>query len=208
MERLAIIGAGDLGKQIAHHAKDACLVPVGFFDDTLAQGDQVSGVPVLGGTDTIKLNFKEGSFDVLMVGIGYKHMDFRASLCDRLGEIPFATMVHSSVHLDPTVQVGKGTIILPGCVIDAGVKVGQNVLINVGTVIAHDSHIGDHTFISPAVKIAGFTTVGSKCNIGIGSILIDNIKIADDIQTGGGTVVIKDLQEPGLYVASPARYVK
>jgi serine acetyltransferase len=38
--------------------------------------------------------------------------------------------------------------------------------------------------------------------------VIDNIAIAGGVKTGGGTVVIKNLTNKGLYVGNPARYIK
>ena len=98
--------------------------------------------------------------------------------------------------------------ILPGSVLDQNVVIENNVLINVACTISHDSIIKANTFLSPRVVVAGFVTIGERCNIGINSTIIDNISIADDVQTGGGTVVINDLKEQGLYVGNPSRFIR
>lgn len=84
----------------------------------------------------------------------------------------------------------------------------ENVFLNVGVVVAHDSTIGAHSFLSPAVSVAGLVSIGERNFLGINTTVIDNITTVDACQTGGGTVVIKDLDKAGLYVGNPARFVR
>jgi UDP-3-O-[3-hydroxymyristoyl] glucosamine N-acyltransferase len=107
-----------------------------------------------------------------------------------------STQKELSTTFDAKMQ--NGTVLLPGCVLDK----------NIGVTIAHDSRVKSHSFISPCVSIAGFTEVGECCNIGINSTTIDNLVIYNDIQIGGGTVVIKNLLEAGIYVGCPARFLR
>ena len=137
------------------------------------------------------------------------YLGFRESLFNKLSnQYTFATIVHSSCYVDSSVKIGRGTCLLPGSVVDHNSIIGENVLINVGCTIAHDSIIKSHSFLSPSVAIAGFVEVGERCNIGVNSTIIDNIKITDDVQTGGGTVVISDIKNKGLYVGNPSRFIR
>lgn len=203
--KIAIIGSGDLGLQIAHHVtSDSQYEVVGYFDDY-----KEKSAVILGGINDILDLFHQKVFDGLMVGIGYKHFDFRASIFEKFSEkIPFFNFIHSSCFVDKTVTLGEGVIVFPGCVIDQHVVLQNNVFVNVGCTIAHDTQIGAHTFLSPSVALAGFIKVGEKCNIGIQTTVIDHISIVDDVQTGGGTVVINDIKEKGLYVGNPQRFIR
>jgi len=210
MKKLAIIGSGDLGQQIAYHATaDKHYDVVGFFDDFHAKGVLRHGYPVLGEIADIEELFRNKTFDVLMIGIGYKHLSFRISLYAELkGRIPFGTIVHSSSYVDSSAQVGPGSIVYPGCTLDMNVTIGDNVLLNVGCVIAHDTAIGESSFLSPGVKVAGFVKIDSGVILGIGTTVIDNIEVAAGVRTAAGAVVIDDLRNPGLYVGIPAKYKK
>jgi len=210
MERLCIIGAGDLGQQIAHHARDTNKFEVvGFFDDTLAVGSKVKDKIVLGSINEVENFYERKQFDSLVIAIGYKHMHIRAVLFNKFrGTVPFAILIHPSCVIDTTVTVGEGTVLYPGCIIDKDVQLGCNVLINVASVIAHDTKIGDHSFLSPRVAIAGFVNIGKSNIIGINSTIIDNVRLTDNVQIGGGAVVIKDIDKPGLYVGNPVRFVR
>jgi sugar O-acyltransferase (sialic acid O-acetyltransferase NeuD family) len=210
MKRLAIIGSGDLGQLIAYHASnDNHYTIAGFFDDYQVKDNLICGYPILGNTEDVKLLYETGHFDFLIVAIGYKHFNYRKSIFESYADIiPFGKVIHSSSYIDSSCIIGKGVCILPGCVLDRNVIIEDNVLLNTGSCIAHDSMVKSHSFLSPGVCVAGFTQIGSCCNIGINSTIIDNIEIADNVQTGGGTVVISSIKNCGLYVGNPAKFLK
>lgn len=207
MKRLAIIGSSDLGQLIAYHAfTDKHYNVVGFYDDYKTKNDVVDGIKVLGKISDLLSDHADNKFDCIMVAIGYKHMAARQSVFEQFkGKMPFGSIIHSSAFVDTSATVKEGCFILPGCILDRNVYLHENVLLNTGCVIAHDSSVEKHSFLSPAVKMAGFSKVGSACNIGINTTIIDNISICDNVQTGGGAVIINSITEPGLYIGIPAK---
>ncbi|MCL1636226.1 PglD-related sugar-binding protein [Elizabethkingia bruuniana] len=210
MKKIAIIGSGHLGQQITHHIhSDTSNIVVGYFDEYQTKGTIIKDIPIIGGNNDIITCYKNGEFDEILIAIGYKHMNVRKLFYDKLkNDVPFHTFIHSTTFVDPSANIGYGTIIYPGCIIDQDVIIEENVLINISNTISHDSRIGKHCFLSPSIAIAGFVSIGEQCNIGINTTIIDNIIISDNIQTGGGTVVIKNLNNQGLYVGNPARFIK
>jgi sugar O-acyltransferase (sialic acid O-acetyltransferase NeuD family) len=210
MKRLAIIGAGDLGRQVAHHALGfGGLEVAGFFDDTIQAGTHINHLPVFGGIPDIISFFEEGLFDMLFVGIGYRYFKVREEIYVRFSSsIPFANLIHPSVTIDPSARVGNGVLIHPGCTVGMNATIGDNVLIFNGSHIAHDSAVGAHSVLAPGVTIAGNCTVGKAVFLGVGTILSDGLKVDDEVYTGAGAVVVADLTEPGLYVGCPARLLR
>jgi len=209
-KNLAIIGAGELGKQIAHIAISNNLYNnIIYFDDYYDE-EIFNGYKVVGSIKILLASFKKGLFDEVIIGIGYHHMAFRESLFQKIKDykIPFGKVIHSSVIIDSTAKIGDGVIIYPGVIIDSNVKLKDNVLLNVGVSISHDTIINSHCFISPRVALAGFIVIGQKCILGVNSTIIDGVTISDSIQIGGGTVVIKNLIKQGLYVGNPARFIR
>jgi UDP-3-O-[3-hydroxymyristoyl] glucosamine N-acyltransferase len=89
-----------------------------------------------------------------------------------------------------------------------GALIGENCLIYNGCIIAHDTQIASHTILSPGVKIAGFSKIESLVNLGIGTIISDNVTVAMGTKTGAGAVVVKNIDESGLYVGIPAKKIK
>ncbi len=210
MIKLAIIGSGDLGQLIAHHARlTQQLEIVGFFDDYAPAGEMKSGIPVIGSTQMVDSLFQSGKFEQLLIAIGYKHFEARALFFEKFfGQIPFAKLIHLSAIVDPTCEIGEGSVILSGCVLDLNVRIGKNVLLNTGAMIAHDSQIGDHSFLAPRCNIAGFVNIGAKNFIGIGATVIDNISTVALSFVGGGALVNKNIEESGLFVGVPAKKIK
>jgi sugar O-acyltransferase (sialic acid O-acetyltransferase NeuD family) len=207
--RIAIIGSGDLGQLIAHHAEYSCNFEIiGFFDDFKSKRNLVVNKYVLLGNTTsdVFCSFENGEFDKVIIGIGYKHMSIREEkYVNFAGKIPFANVIHPSCVIDKSCKIGEGNFILPSCTLDKGVRIGNNVLLNTGVTIAHDSFIDDHTFLAPGVTLAGFINIGKRCFLGIGTIVINNINITCDVQTGGGALVVRNLIEKGLYLGTPAK---
>lgn len=206
MKKLAIIGSGDLAAQIAHHALATGNYTIaGFFDD-FEDGKKKNGYPLLGKSMDIKNLFQQSIFDVLMIGIGYKHMKQRAALFEKLSaEIPFATIIHPSAIIDNARKIGNGVMVYPGVVVDTNCIIENNVLLYTGCIVSHDVAIGAHTMLSPGVTTSGFVKIGKRVNLGTATTISDNITIADDVQTGAGSVVVEDLTMPGLYYGVPAK---
>lgn len=210
MKRLAIIGSGELGQQIAYHAQaDNQYKVIGYFDDFRNVGERINDLPILGKTNDIMHVFQRKLFDELLIGIGYKHLIFKKEIYQKLkNQIPFGKLIHSSSIVDSSSIIKEGAVIYPGCIIDQQVEIGENTLINIGCCIAHNTTIGANSFLSPRVAIAGFVQIGESCILGINSTIIDNIQIADGTQIGGGAVVIKNIKQKGLYVGNPVRFIR
>ncbi|UTN04613.1 acetyltransferase [Flavobacterium bizetiae] len=209
MKTLAIIGAGDLGQQIAHFAlSDQQYKKVVFFDDFSIK-KSVNSIPVIGKTTDIEKAFVLKQFDELLIGIGYKHLGVKKYLFERLeSKIPFGKLVHSTAWVDSTAIIESGSVIYPGCVIDARVIIKKNCILNLSCSIAHDTTIGKHTFLSPRVAVAGFVTIEELCFLGINSTVIDNIKIINNTQIGAGSLVVKSIVKCGLYIGNPLRFIR
>ena len=208
-KKLAIIGSGHLGQQIAHYAiADNHYNKVVFYDD-FAKETEVNGYKVLGNSDSVLTGFTNNEFDEILIGIGYKHLAVRKQLFERFsGIVPFGKIIHSTSWVDATATIKEGCVIYPSCCIDAHAIINPNTILNVACTIAHDTVIEKHCFLSPRVALAGFIIIEEMCILGINCTIIDNIKIITQTQIGGGTVVIKNIDVSGLYVGNPAKFIR
>lgn len=208
MKRIAIIGAGLLGKQIAHYiSTDQGYDPIGFFDDhvKIASGDVI----LLGTVNDVQAQYDYGVFDQLVIGIGYAHSAYRWQCFERFWpRIPFLTFIHSSCWIDTTATIGAGSVLMPRCSVADNCTLGNNVVLQIGCSINHHSKIEANTFLGPGVTLAGCVTVGRDCFLGVGSVLIDSINLVSGVQTGGGAVVTQSLSHAGLYVGVPAKKIR
>lgn len=211
MKRLAIVGCGELGCLLAHHAiADSHYQVAGFYDDHAEQPRHAIGdVRVLGTTDQVLLDFDADLFDCLMIGVGYAAMTDRKRLFDMFAlRVPMGTIVHSGCFVDPTVSIGSGVFLMPGCVVDYGAKIGDNVTCQVGSIISHHSTMRRHTFLGPAVKLAGYVDIGEGTFVGCGVTTSDCLEIGSGSVIGAGSVVTGDIPSNSLAVGVPATVIK
>ena len=208
MNRVAIIGAGEFGKQVLQIAStQKKYVPVGFFDD-FYQEEKFRDIDVLGKIDDVETMYRQDKFDYLFISIGYNHLGFKQELTERFSSIPFATIIHPTVTIEDSAEIAEGVLIYANAYIGPGVKLSKGCVVNVYTYLPHDNLIKECTFLSGGIDMGGKVDVGERSFVGIGVTVTDNINICDDVFVGAGTVVIKDIDEPGTYVGCPARKIK
>lgn len=201
MKRLAIVGAATLGQQLRHWtSRENDWTFVGFYDD-FAQN-------TLGRTSSIVADFKAGRFDELLIGVGYKAMNFRYTIADiaMSSGIPLSTYIHPLAYVDSTAKIGQGCVILPGVTIDQYVKLDANIFVSIGSSISHDTSIGASCYISPHTVVCGKCVIGQRCFLGAGSVVRDHIHIDSDLSIGCGAVVVNDLYRANgrVYIGIPA----
>lgn len=108
--------------------------------------------------------------------------------------------------------------------IQRNVKIGKNCRVQSHVFICELVSIGDFCFISHGVKFVNDlfamgkpaggdkalwrpTQVGSYVSIGTNSTILP-VKIVDNVVIGAGSVVTKDILEPGVYAGNPARKLR
>jgi sugar O-acyltransferase (sialic acid O-acetyltransferase NeuD family) len=209
MKKIALIGSQEFAAQLAHLASTCGHMVSGYFDDFKPIGTD-EGKLILGPIDSVVAFHHSRMMAAVMIGIGYKHLMYRAQIFGKLQGhgIPFARLIHPHAFVDPSAFIEAGSALYAGCVIDKGARVAANVLLNLGCIVSHDSEIGAHSFIAPGATIAGFAKIGERCFIGANATVIDEIRIANDTFIGAGAVVTRSIIEPGIYVGNPARRIR
>ena len=57
----------------------------------------------------------------------------------------------------------------------------------------------------PATRISGNTQIGNNNFFGVGSIVLQRLKIKDNIRIGAGSVLMFSPKKVGLYIGNPAK---
>ncbi len=115
--------------------------------------------------------------------------------------------VHTGgIEIEENVEIGPYSIIhiatMDMTIIRNGVKIGAHC--NIG----HNNDIGENSVIAAGVLTSGSIKIGKNCWLGTGCIIRNGITICDDVLIGTGSVVIKDITKPGVYVGNPAKFLR
>jgi len=119
-------------------------------------------------------------------------------------KIPFIhtgnVIIENDVCIGPYSIVHRGT--MDNTTIKAGCRFGAY------TNIGHNCYIGKNTVMAAGAILNGGVKVGKNCWFASGVLIKNHISICDNVVIGLGSVVVKDITEPGIYAGSPAAYLK
>lgn len=106
------------------------------------------------------------------------------------------------VEIQNEVTVGARTRIQSHSFICSCVDIGADCFVGHGVMFTNDKFI-NRTLSKDFLH----TQIGNKVYIGSNSTILP-VTICDDVVIGAGSVVTKDITEPGTYAGNPARKLK
>ena len=201
--KLAVIGNGDLSKQLMALLNLSIPCSIVYFDD-YHEIDNQSQFPFVHWKDD---SFFDYNF---IIGLGYKNLSFKNELISELINLKrvLVSVYHPSSFIDRSAKIGNAVFVYPMCNIDRNVILNDGVLLNNSTVISHDSIIGRCTYVSPGVTISGRVKIGENCFIGSGSTIANDVVLGDNVIVGIGSVVTKNVPDNSSVIGSPLRTLK
>lgn len=210
LKPLIIIGAGGFGREVAwlvdeiNFSKKDSFKFLGFVDDNKT-GTTIEGYPILGNRDWLK-NLNEKPYVVCALG----NPATRFAVAKELKELgfPFAKLISPSVQMSQNVTIEEGSIICSNCVLTTNIKIGRHVILNLSCTVGHDTILEDFVSAMPGVMIAGDVHIFRGVYLGIGSSIINGVKIGDWSIIGGGATVIKDIPDHVVAIGTPAQPIK
>lgn len=116
----------------------------------------------------------------------------------------FATLIHPTALINKYAEIGEGVIVTPRSNINANAKVGNFVSI-LGSGIGHDASIGDWSTLSGRCSINGHVTIGEKVYVACGVSIAPSKKIGDGATVGIGSVVISNVKSGTTVFGNPAK---
>lgn len=119
-----------------------------------------------------------------------------------------ATLIHPSTVIAPDVEIGVGTVVVAGAVINPASVIGDNVIVNTHASVDHGCTIEDGAHICPGVRLGGGVTIGRATWVGIGSTVIENIRIGSRCLVGAASLVLRDLPDGVVAYGTPAQVIR
>ncbi len=177
----------------------------GIIDIPEKLGQDILSYKIIGIDEDIPNLTKSGVCFLITVG-HIKNSKLRIKLFNLIkenrGDLP--VIMSSLAYVSKYSIIGEGTIIMHQAVVNVLSNIGKNCIINNQALIEHDVKVGNNNHISTNANINGDCIIGNNCFIGSGATIKNGISITDNCIIGAGTVVIKNIEESGVYVGCPA----
>ena len=214
MERLVIIGAGGVGREVLdvveamnlEHASTSSgrFDVVGFLDDREPDLDLVPepGVPHLGPVAGLPDLPDEVSFV-----IGIADTIVRAEI-DALGRSlgrRSPVLVHPTASLGRAVELGPGSVVFAQASLTNHIRLGRGVQVHPGATIGHDTTVADYVTVCPQVAVSGNVAVERGVWLGTSSCINQGLSVGEGATVGSGAAVIRDVPPKVTVVGVPAR---
>jgi acetyltransferase-like isoleucine patch superfamily enzyme len=124
----------------------------------------------------------------------------------------YGCVIGDDTFVGPFVEIQRGVVIGKRCRIQSHAFVCDLVVIGDDCVVSHGA-----MFINDLFKTGGpakgdrnlwaSTKIGNHVSIGTNSTILP-VMICDHVVIGAGSVVTKDITEPGIYAGNPARLLR
>jgi len=204
-----ILGGGGHTRVLLDCLQRADTVQVrGILDPNPALwGTQCLGVPILGGDEKLEGLVAEG-ISLFAVGVGGVGANQPRQRLFELGvshHLQPMTVIHPTATCSRWATIGRGSQLLPGCIVNAGAELGVNVIVNSGAIVEHDCRLGDHAHVATGARLCGSVHVGGRAHIGAGAVVRQSIVVGADAVVGAGAVVVADVVPGQVVVGNPAR---
>ena len=211
MKNIVLIGGGNQ----AHYTidiinKEGKYNIIGIIDSIHDIGSNRFGYKVLGRQeDIIKLKEQyniEGG--IISIGDNWVRYYISSQIKKEIPDFNFVNAIHPSVVIGDNVQLGKGVVMMAGCIINPKSKIGDFTFFATGAQVDHDCDIKNYSSISAGSITGGYVTLGEFSAITLGVTVVDRLKIGKNTVIGAGSLVIKDLPDNVLVYGNPCKVIR
>lgn len=124
----------------------------------------------------------------------------------------YGCVIGDDSFVGPFVEIQRGAAIGKRCKIQSHAFICDLVIIGDDCVVSHGAKFINDPFKTggPANRnrdLWGATVVGNHVSIGTNATLLP-VTICDHVVIGAGSVVTRNIDEPGIYAGNPARLVR
>lgn len=169
-----------------------------------ARERSIYGIGVSGGRD--ELQSLEAAPVIPAIGDNIARANLISWLRDRGRTLE--TVIHPAATVAQSVEIGDGVFISAGAILIAEARVGDGAIVNTGASVDHDCIVGDAVHLGPGVHLCGNVRIGARTLVGVGSCVRPGISVCEDVILGAGSVVVRDIDEPGTFAGNPAQRLR
>lgn len=203
-KRLVVYGAGGHGRSLAALIWELDRYEIfGFLDDGYAPGDQVFGLPILGGGGDLPALAQDG-LRLAVNGVGgIGDLDSRLSVYQQLQGAGFhvPTVAHPTAWIEDSAQLAEGCQVFSFAYIGTEVQIGFGCIINTGVIVSHNVTLQPYVNLSPGATLAGGVIVGERALIGMRATVNLNVRVGKGARIGNGATIKADVPDGGVVPA-------
>jgi sugar O-acyltransferase (sialic acid O-acetyltransferase NeuD family) len=184
---------------------------IGFIDDIFKkQLFTLSNkkTSYLGKISDLNKYFDNNTYGIISWGDNFKRKEIVKNVYSICKKFKWASVVSKKSIISKKVNIGEGTLIMPGTVINFNSNIGRHCIINTNSTIEHDNRFDDYSACGPGVTTSGNVTVGELSYLGVGSSIMHGVAILKNTVIGGQSYVNKDCASDSVYYGVPAKKIR
>ena len=208
--KLAIFGAGSLGKEILSLIQKKGTTTewadILFIDD-VCKDKVVCGIPKYTYDEFKTLGFSHQDIEIVIASGEPK---FRRSLFEKIKKDGYqlGTVCATTCYIGICSHIGDGSIIFPNVYISDSVAIGENCIIHANSKIESECVIGEHSFMSLGAFVGANSKLGKSVFIGPNAALFDHIEVGENSIVGIGSVVTQNVMVNTVVAGNPAKKLR
>lgn len=203
-EAIVVYGAGGHGKAVVELIQALGDYRIeGFIDDGLSPGEEVMGLPVLGGAEVLGKYRARGIGQAANAVGGIGDIRSRVQVAKRLRAVGYSlpTLVHPTAFVEASAQLATGVQVFPLAYVGSQAQLANGVIVNTAAVVSHDCRLDQHANIAPGSLLAGAVEVGEFTLVGMGVTINLEAKIGRNCRIGNSAVIKQSVPEGSVVPA-------
>ncbi len=211
MQNVVIFGASGHGSVVLDCIeKEAKFKVVGFIDSFKSIGAEVNGYTVLGNEYDLPELIEKYKIFGGIVAIGDNWT--RSLVVDRILKIEsqfnFISAIHPNAQIGKDVQIGNGSVIMPGVTVNANAIIARHCILNTNSSLDHDGFMNKFSSLAPNVCVGGNFILGRGSAICLGTNIIENITVGEYSVIGSGSLLVGNVSDCLLVYGAPAKIIR
>lgn len=209
VEPILLVGAGGYCRSLIDVIENTDIFQIeGVIDQKYTEYSMVLNYPVIGKDE--ELPSFSSKIKCAFPAVGFlQSQSCRAKLFSRIEKAGFSipNILSPRSYISEHAIMGNGNAVMHDVVINVKCQIGSNNIMQTKCLLEHDVVLGNHNYISTCAVINGGVNIGDYNLIGSNVTINQNCTIGDHITIGSGSVVVKEILEPGTYIGIPARKI-
>ena len=179
----------------------------GFLNDI--ESGEISGYPILGGTDQVTKYASEGYYFMFAI-----HMIGRNILTEKvfnnckIPENQLATIIHKTAFIAPNALIEPGCLIMSNCYIGPATHIGKCTLVMANSMIGHNTNVGMLCHFSVGSITSSYINIGKVSDVTLGARVLEKRNIGNYAIAGAGSLVTRDIPDYEIHIGAPAKFYK